>query len=364
MDELLVFGRGLLVPRSHVFMHYLHHPEVIPKITQFLHTLSLNGWMVPCREKIHLGINLRRHPRCLGILPLYRCNKVQVDTITIQDSLLILSLTNLYSYHLRASSRVKGCLSTAELFQETLPSLCAEAITTFYQYTGSDLLTQSRDVWEVELAYRLDDRMKELRLPRPGLFPITVAAALYNTYATRTLDCCAGWGDRLLAACITDTQYVGVDPSTQLHPVYETIIAAHGSSRQKVLCRPFEDMSPDELGMFDFVLTSPPFFDRETYVEEPDQSIMRYPNIETWKREFLFKSLQLIDRVVVPGGHVALHLVDIKDHNLVEPTLSYCRTLKWNLLGYMAYVTSGNKGLRRNEDGRIHGSPIWLFRKP
>lgn len=63
--------------------------------------------------------------------------------------------------------------------------------------------------WEIELSYRLREYAN--RIEKPHLFPVLVAVALYNKYATRILDFCAGWGDRLLAACATQKEYVGVD---------------------------------------------------------------------------------------------------------------------------------------------------------
>lgn len=72
-------------------------------------------------------------------------------------------------------------------------------------------------------------------------------------------------------------------PNTRLYSAHTDII-----NRQKVICAPFEDLTPDDLGCeFDFILTSPPFFDREIYTPEATQSIARYSDIETWQREFL-----------------------------------------------------------------------------
>lgn len=108
------------------------------------------------------------------------------------------------------------------------------------------------------------------------------ARAIYDHFnAKRVLDSCAGWGDRLTGAlCARSVQkYVGIDPNPYLRKGYTRILHDFGvsvdqednqsvqySNAFKIHTTLFENsqsLLQDEV--FDFALTSPPFFDFENY---------------------------------------------------------------------------------------------------
>ena len=124
-------------------------------------------------------------------------------------------------------------------------------------------------------------------VPSCNLFHANLARALYGLLgATRILDPCAGWGDRLVGALATPgvVRYLGFDPNPALVGPHREIIEALGclspactadaggvagvASAFRVVAAPFEDGVIDGGPEgFNLVLTSPPYFDLEKYDE-------------------------------------------------------------------------------------------------
>lgn len=141
-------------------------------------------------------------------------------------------------------------------------------------------------------------------------FPINMAIAIVQHFeAKRWLDPCAGWGERLIGAMMTDVeQYIGVDPNVDMHPVYQKMLADLGTPRQKatyqLLPSKFETVKLPRgtLGNMDLVFTSPPFFTYEVY-----------PHMQIWKTEeefvetFLKPMIRTSIKALKSGGHLVLY---------------------------------------------------------
>src|SRR5262249_4194947 len=61
-------------------------------------------------------------------------------------------------------------------------------------------------------------------------------------------------------------------------------------------------------GSFDLIFSSPPYFNREKYGEEPDQSFIRYPTLDRWLNEFLGVVLSESARILRRGGRLVLNI--------------------------------------------------------
>lgn len=149
----------------------------------------------------------------------------------------------------------------------------------------------------------------------------------------RMLDPCAGFGDRWIAAMRSKkiTQYVGVDPNPDMHPVYrkmERFFKDNNPHRPYVrntkgtfIQAPFEDA--EIKGEFDLVFTSPPYFNLEIYKEDEEQSISRYPTVKLWIQGFLHTLLEKSWSHLRKKGYMVIILNDPKGlkPSLVEATI-------------------------------------------
>lgn len=121
-------------------------------------------------------------------------------------------------------------------------------------------------------------------------FNTTMVMNILNLFKPkRYLDCSAGWGDRLVGAiAYGKCEYLGVDPSKCMQPVYKEIIKElGGASRKKynVICDGFENVKL-KANYYDLVFTSPPFFDLEVYENEEGQSVEKFNTVDKWKKRF------------------------------------------------------------------------------
>jgi DNA modification methylase len=81
----------------------------------------------------------------------------------------------------------------------------------------------------------------------------------------------------------------------------------------------------EELGKFDTVFTSPPYFNTEIYSEDQSQSCQMYPRIKDWLEQFLFCVLGKVIEVLLPGGTLMINIKDSKKNAIVEPMLQFLR---------------------------------------
>lgn len=171
-------------------------------------------------------------------------------------------------------------------------------------------------------------------------FPVNIACYLYNKYGgERVLDFCSGFGGRLLGFWKSNAQeYIGIDPNKNID--YNAILKWIGendsqSKKVSIIRKPAEDVDFSKLGTFDFVFTSPPYFDLEVYSEDNTQSVIRYKTYDIWFEKFLKVVLNKSIDVLKIGGHIAINIQNIKNYNIAD---DMCKFL------------DSNKNLQREDD--------------
>ena len=192
-------------------------------------------------------------------------------------------------------------------------------------------------------------------------FKATLAISIYKMFqAKRILDFSAGWGDRLLSAIAFGAErYLGYDPNPDLQNGYREIINLFSdkSGNYEVKMEPFETTTI--LETFDLILTSPPYYDFETYispdkVEANNQSIVKYPKFSNWMVNFLFTSIYKCWNALIIGGNMVIHLSDVYKTNYVEAMilfiLGWCEGSRFD----GSVVSIGDCGKPR---------PLWVFHK-
>lgn len=286
--------------------------------------------------------------------------------------------------------------SQHELWTEDTEDVLRRAIASYAHYqNGNDLLGQPMDVVEDECFRRV------VEVGGPGLFPAMVASGVYHHFgATKILDISAGWGDRLLAACAGGLEYTGYDPNARLEPIHAAIVRDWGDpQKQRVIVAPFEtsEWPAEQLGTFDLLLSSPPFFNLEIYSSDSNQCYHRYPKLDEWLDRFLFASLRTTDRLLKAGGHAIIHMNDVvnfadpsKTVRFVQAVIRFVTTqLKWRCLGQFGYAVQKERdrpskeqgerphwkkkrkinktwqdGFRTDAHGVVLAQPLFVFQKP
>jgi len=197
--------------------------------------------------------------------------------------------------------------------------------------------------------------------------------------AKKILDPCAGWGDRLVAACALNLQYVGYDPNSNLESCYDEIIHRFASNQQRVNIECFED-STSLTNDFDLVFTSPPYFDTERYaigsLAEENQSWYRYDDLGAWLDFFMRPLIEKSYSSLKKGGYLALNIKDsvrrIKGSK-TKKRLPICENIfafaaeagftYEGVIGMKMKSKPGNQDGKRPSGGVLLCEPIWVWKK-
>jgi hypothetical protein len=162
---------------------------------------------------------------------------------------------------------------------------------------------------------------------RPGF-----AAYLYRKYCKpgdTVLDTSTGYGGRLtgfLASGIAG-KYIGIDPNTLTQAGNTRLAAELGFADAVELHNlPAEDVKHEVVaGRCDFAFTSPPYFSKEIYSDEPTQSCNRYATGDAWRDGFLIPMLRLQFAALKPGSTAIVNIADVKIGSTTYPLANWTR---------------------------------------
>lgn len=262
------------------------------------------------------------------------------------------------------AKRLHAKMSTFEYWQENREKLLAEF---------AELMGQNPKKAMEQMRENVYNNTKEV-----GNFRLTILPSFIERYgAKKILDPCIGWGDRLASAMAKDVElYVGTDPNLALKPGHSEMISMlknEGGSKTRVelIYEPFEEATlPNET--FDLVLTSPPYFNLETYSDEANQSITKYSGFESWLNNFLFVMLHKSWAHLANGGHMIIVINQFPGvPKFIDRMINYVNSFSDSI--YLGVVSYGNydedklahfgavKNFRDYDRGNYQ--PMWIWRK-
>jgi hypothetical protein len=162
---------------------------------------------------------------------------------------------------------------------------------------------------------------------RPGF-----ACYLYKRYCKpgdTVLDTSTGYGGRLVGYLASGIggKYIGIDPNTVTHAGNIRLASDLGFTNSVELHNlPAEDV-PHELleGRCDFAFTSPPYFAKEIYSDEPTQSCNRYSTGTAWRDGFLIPMLQLQFAALKSGSTAIVNIADVTLKGKLYPLAEWTR---------------------------------------
>jgi hypothetical protein len=194
-------------------------------------------------------------------------------------------------------------------------------------------------------------------------FPPLTAKLVYEKFTEKwkheenvfVWDPSAGWAGRLLGAlAIEDSRhitYLANDPNTdhtttpgrtKYHEIYDFYCqhvpkggifgAEHTGFKFWQLGSEVMQHDPgfcEYKGKISLVFTSPPYFSKERYSDDPEQSCIKFSNYQDWHDGFLKETLKTAYEWLRPGGFIVLNIADAKFGNEVLPLESdSCRIME------------------------------------
>ena len=134
----------------------------------------------------------------------------------------------------------------------------------------------------------------------------------------RVLDFSSGYGGRMLGAMTSNLRYhyTGIDPNTRtfqgLDALGELLDEQNIGSGYAMNCMPSEEFEP-ESGFYDAAFSSPPYFNLETYTNEPTQCMNRYTNLSAWFDGYVAPTLKMVHKALADDGIYAVNIADYKN---------------------------------------------------
>lgn len=206
---------------------------------------------------------------------------------------------------------------------------------------------------------------------RVSNFRPTVARALLQRYSGSSetvLDFSAGYGGRLLGALTLTRDYTGIDPDpAQLRGLTSMIKAtlAQSSAKARVIPGCAEEILPTlPKRSFSVVISSPPYFNREKYSDEPTQSYRRYPSYGEWKQKFLKVVLGESFRLLEKRGYLLLNVANTGNFTIASDSELICRRYFGRPLRVLHMLMTSTPADRAQQSRSTYRwEPVYVFRK-
>jgi hypothetical protein len=215
--------------------------------------------------------------------------------------------------------------------------------------------------------------MFRLGMYQAGQFKVVTAKAIYDYFQAENIaDMSMGWGDRLAGfnASKYGKYYYGTDPNTLNYNNYHTQHDFYNTGKEiDIHCEPSEDLTKPPKHEIDLSFTSPPYFNREQYVDEDTQSFARYRTIESWLNDYMFKTIKQQWKYIKSGGIFAINIADILNNgkwvNICDPINEFINTIDGSkYLGHMGMKISKRPTARlRKEISGSLAEPIFVWQK-
>ncbi len=132
------------------------------------------------------------------------------------------------------------------------------------------------------------------------------------------LDFSSGYGGRMLGSMTSNMRYnyTGIDPNTKTYNGLEALGElmnelglGSGYSMHNI---PSEQFNP-EPGSYDAAFSSPPYFNLETYTDEPTQCMNSCSNLDEWFTTYVTPTIQMLHTALAKDAIYAVNIADYKD---------------------------------------------------
>lgn len=195
-------------------------------------------------------------------------------------------------------------------------------------------------------------------------FRPSIAKYICDTYGGGgdILDPCGGWGGRMLGFYCSDAKSydcveANFDTFRNLRKL-KIILDRRLKKKSECYFGAYEDFETDK--RYDLIFTSPPYFKKELYSDDKEQSCVRYEDYDSWKEGFLKPFVLKSYELLKDGGTFVVNIDDVvidrTYYTLKDDLIKLCFGLFSSIDSlFMAYVNRYTQN--------PHGEPIYIFKK-
>ncbi len=205
----------------------------------------------------------------------------------------------------------------------------------------------------------------------------------------KVYDSSMGWGGRMLGALCSNKKliYIGTDVNKSNKGCYEALGEfynkhTNGQNSYDIYYEGSEVIHNNEKFMryensIDLIFTSPPYFDKELYSLDDEQSCVKFQDYPTWLEKFLLPTFQTYYKLLKTSCYCLINVCDIKSNRkeipLEQDTIRAAEKVGFEYDGKMGMVMTRMIGLSptdtknywrdksTNSDWKIE--PILIFKK-
>ena len=193
-----------------------------------------------------------------------------------------------------------------------------------------------------------------------------VSAKYFDGNTIKVLDTSAGWGGRLLGAFLSRrvSKYSGFEPSKKSYSglcnvrlfLHENF---HHNCNIYLINKGSEEIVLPDDDVFDFVFTSPPYYNTEKYSDEPTQSWIKFPCYNSWLDGFMRKTCINIKAKCHSETIVAWNVANVKTApTLIDDVDVIMKGLGFDKIDKLDYLMSG-----RPQKSSFKSEPIIFYKQ-
>ena len=187
------------------------------------------------------------------------------------------------------------------------------------------------------------------------------------------LDFSSGYGGRMIGALTSNMRYhyTGIDPNTKtynglvaLGELMTSLGLGSGYAMNHIPSEQFE-AKPES---FDAAFSSPPYFNLETYTDEPTQCMNNCSNIDEWFNKYAEPTIKMLHKVLVKDGIYAVNIADYKDgkeeFNIVDRWKEVSEQNGFRFIEQIDMLLNVRPGTGNNKlENSYKSEGIYLFKK-
>lgn len=201
-------------------------------------------------------------------------------------------------------------------------------------------------------------------LPKSTMYrPQMMKLACMRYKAKRVLDPCAGWGGRMLGAVSSGAEYVAFEPNKTTFANLNSLAKfLNVESKVTLICDGAENMDQYNLGKFDLVLTSPPYFNLEVYSDENTQSIHSQDTYNKWSENFLRVVIHKALAHLNDGGVSCWNVAKVGKNDMEKDVEGYHSELNSYVKDVLT-VTSSKRQAHQKTDSKKSSDRTVVYQK-
>ncbi len=188
----------------------------------------------------------------------------------------------------------------------------------------------------------------------------------------RVLDFSSGYGGRMIGAMTSNMRYhyTGIDPNTKTYnglvALGDLILDTIGTTYE-MHHTVSEDFDP-EAGAYDAAFSSPPYFNLETYCDEPTQCMNKCDNVDAWFELYVEPTLKMLHKGLAQDGLYAVNIADYRvnktQFQIVERWLELSKKCRFEYKETVQMMLNTRPGVGNGKMDKVEKfEGIYIFKK-